>query len=49
MELAALKVLGGWKNRNPMQRYIKILESTVRSQYQESYRKLQEQQLETSP
>jgi integrase len=43
MELAVLKVLGGWKNWNSMQKYIKVLDRTVRSQYEASYRKLQEQ------
>ena len=43
MELAVLKVLGGWKNWNSMQKYIKVLDTTVRSQYEASYRKLHEQ------
>jgi integrase len=44
MELAVLKELGGWESWNSMQRYIKVLESTVRSQYEASYSKLQEKQ-----
>jgi integrase len=42
MELAVLKVLGGWTNWNSMQKYIKVLDGTVRRQYEEAYRKLQE-------
>ncbi len=42
MELAVLKELGGWESWNSMQCYIKVLESTVRSQYEASYSKLQE-------
>jgi integrase len=42
MELAVLKALGGWETWNSMQRYIKVLDSTVRRQYEESYQKLQE-------
>jgi integrase len=44
MELAVLKELGGWESWNSMQRYIRVLESTVRSQYEASYSKLQEKQ-----
>jgi site-specific recombinase XerD len=44
MELAVLKELGGWMNWNSMQRYIKVLEGTVRRQYEAAYAKLQEQQ-----
>jgi site-specific recombinase XerD len=46
MELAVLKVLGGWVSWNSMQKYIRVLDVTVKRQYEESYRKLQEQ-LET--
>ncbi len=42
MELAVLKVLGGWESWNSMQKYIKVLDSTVRTQYESSYAKLQE-------
>ncbi len=42
MELAVLKELGGWKSWNSMQRYIRVLPDTVRRQYEEAYRKLQE-------
>jgi integrase len=42
MELAVLKVLGGWESWSSMQRYIKVLDSTVRAQYEASYAKLQE-------
>jgi hypothetical protein len=42
MELAVLKVLGGWEKWNSMQRYIRVLDSTIRSQYEASYAKLQE-------
>ncbi len=42
MELAVLKVLGGWEKWNSMQRYIKVLEGTVRAQYETAYRRLQE-------
>lgn len=42
MELAVLKELGGWESWNSMQRYIKVLPSTVRSQYEASYARLQE-------
>jgi len=42
MELAVLKELGGWEKWNSMQRYIKVLPSTVRSQYEASYARLQE-------
>jgi integrase len=44
MELAVLKELGGWRNWNSMQRYIKVLDVTVRRQYEAAYRKLQERQ-----
>jgi integrase len=44
MELAALKVLGGWESWSSMQRYIKVLDSTVRAQYEASYARLQEKQ-----
>lgn len=44
MELAVLKELGGWEKWNSMQCYIKVLETTVRSQYQASYTRLQERQ-----
>jgi integrase len=43
MELAVLKVLGGWESWSSMQRYIQVLDSTVRRQYEETYQKLQEQ------
>lgn len=43
MALATLKVLGGWESWNSMQKYIKVLDGTVRQQYEEAYRKLQEQ------
>ena len=42
MELAVLKELGGWESWNSMQRYIKVLPSTVRCQYEASYARLQE-------
>jgi site-specific recombinase XerD len=41
MELAVLKVLGGWESWNSMQRYIRVLDSTVQAQYEASYAKLQ--------
>jgi integrase len=44
MELAVLKELGGWQSWSSMQRYIRVLDSTVRSQYAASYAKLQEKQ-----
>jgi integrase len=43
MSLATLKVLGGWESWNSMQKYIKVLDGTVRRQYEDAYRKLQEQ------
>ncbi len=42
MELAVLKELGGWESWNSMQRYIKVLEGTVRAQYESAYARLQE-------
>jgi integrase len=42
MELAVLKVLGGWESWSSMQRYIKVLDSTVRGQYETAYARLQE-------
>ena len=42
MELAVLRELGGWEKWNSMQRYIKVLEGTVRAQYESAYRRLQE-------
>jgi integrase len=42
MELAVLKVLGGWESWNSMQKYIKVLDSTIKRQYEESYNKLQQ-------
>lgn len=42
MELAVLKVLGGWESWSSMQRYIKVLDSTVKAQYEASYARLQE-------
>ncbi len=42
MELAVLKVLGGWESWSSMQRYIKVLDSTVRGQYEATYARLQE-------
>jgi integrase len=44
MELAVLKVLGGWESWSSMQHYIKVLDSTVRTQYEAAYIKLQEKQ-----
>ena len=44
MELAVLKELGGWQSWSSMQRYIKVLDSTVRGQYEASYARLQEKQ-----
>ena len=41
MELAVLKELGGWESWNSMQRYIKVLPATIRSQYEASYARLQ--------
>ena len=35
-------MLGGWEKWNSMQRYIRVLEGTIRSQYEASYAKLQE-------
>jgi len=46
MELAVLKELGGWESWNSMQRYIRVLETTVRRQYEETYRKLQTTQVD---
>jgi integrase len=42
MELAVLKELGGWESWKSMQRYIKVLPATIRSQYETSYARLQE-------
>jgi len=42
MELAVLKELGGWEKWNSMQRYIKVLDVTVRRQYEAAYAKQQE-------
>ena len=42
MELAVLKELGGWESWNSMQRYIQVLEGTVRAQYESAYARLQE-------
>jgi integrase len=42
MDLAVRKVLGGWESWNSMQKYIKVLDTTVKRQYEESYNKLQE-------
>ncbi|HEY2470144.1 MAG TPA: tyrosine-type recombinase/integrase [Terracidiphilus sp.] len=42
MELAVLKELGGWESWNSMQKYIRILDSTIRTQYESAYRNLQE-------
>jgi integrase len=44
MELAVLKELGGWQNWTSMQRYIKVLDVTVRRQYEAAYKRLQEKQ-----
>jgi integrase/recombinase XerD len=41
MELAVLKVLGGWESWSSMQKYIKVLDSTVKAQYEATYAKLQ--------
>lgn len=46
MELAVLKVLGGWESWNSMQKYIKVLDSTVKRQYEESYHRMQEKQID---
>ncbi len=42
MELAVLKELGGWVSWSSMQKYIKVLDKTVRQQYEASYARLQE-------
>lgn len=42
MELAVLKELGGWESWNSMQRYILVLEGTVRAQYESAYARLEE-------
>jgi integrase len=42
MEIAVLKELGGWESWSSMQRYIAVLDSTVRSQYESAYRRIQE-------
>lgn len=42
MELAVLRELGGWETWNSMQRYIRVLDTTVRAQYESAYRRLQE-------
>jgi len=42
MELAVLKELGGWESWNSMQKYIRVLPSTIRTQYESAYRDLQE-------
>lgn len=42
MELAVLKELGGWESWNSMQKYIRVLPSTIRTQYESAYRNLQE-------
>ncbi len=44
MELPVLQVLGGWKSLSSLQRYIKVLDTTIQRQYEASYRKLQEQE-----
>lgn len=41
MDLAVLMKLGGWKAWDSMRRYIEILPSTIKAEYEESYRKLQ--------
>ncbi|MGA1984039.1 MAG: site-specific integrase [Acidobacteriaceae bacterium] len=43
MELPILQELGGWKSLSSLQRYIKVLDTTIQRQYEASYRKLQEQ------
>jgi integrase len=43
MELPTLQALGGWKSLSSLQRYIKVLDTTIKRQYEASYRKLQEQ------
>jgi integrase len=43
MELAVLMQLGGWKDWTSMRRYIKVLPSTIKTQYEEAYHKLSEQ------
>ena len=47
MELAVLKELGGWVNWNSMQRYIRVLPNTIRRQYEETYARIQQSQIET--
>jgi hypothetical protein len=42
MELAVLKELGGWESWNSMQKYIRVLPSTIRTQYESAYRNMQE-------
>jgi cyanate lyase len=42
MELAVLRELGGWETWNSMQRYIRVLDGTVRAQYESAYRQLQQ-------
>jgi site-specific recombinase XerD len=42
MDLATLKELGGWESWNSMQRYIKVLDTTVRSQYEAAYARLEQ-------
>jgi site-specific recombinase XerD len=42
LELAVLKELGGWVSWSSIQRYIKVLDVTIQSQYQASYAKLQQ-------
>lgn len=42
MELAVLKELGGWESWNSMQKYIRVLPSTIRTQYESAYRNIQE-------
>jgi hypothetical protein len=46
MELAVLKVLGGWESWKSMQGYIRVLDSTVRKQYEESYAKIQQKEIQ---
>jgi integrase len=43
MGLPALQALGGWKSLSSLQKYLKVLDSTIQREYEASYRKLQEQ------
>jgi integrase len=43
MSLPVLMQLGGWKYLSSLQKYLKVLPTTVREQYEQAYQKMQEQ------